>query len=163
MVTKKGKRVFAFDLGKASIGYCVREGLEIKKAESLIIEAEHAEIVSRRAIRRIQKTNDAHRKREEFLNKLWINSGLKILEQTDARFKKEFPAKNEDIIYTSCLLRIALLQNRKLEDWQIYKALHDVIQRRGYDAKVDWYNVKNKDEKDSAERAFKKVCDAFRN
>ncbi|GBR72910.1 CRISPR-associated protein Csn1 family [Candidatus Termititenax aidoneus] len=153
MVSKKGKKVFAFDLGKASIGYCVREGLEINEVKSLIIEAEHAEVVSQRTRRRIHKTINSHKKREEFLNKLWIEAGLKILERTDVRFKKEFPAKNEDVVYTSCLLRIALLQNKKMEEWQIYKALHGAIQHRGYDAKADWYNAKNKDEKDNVERA----------
>ena len=32
------KRIFAFDLGKTSIGYCVRENHDIKEANSFIIE-----------------------------------------------------------------------------------------------------------------------------
>ncbi len=42
------------------------------------------------------------------------------------------------ICYTSCLLRIKLLRGEKLEPWQIYKALHSAMQRRGYDFEVPW-------------------------
>ena len=121
------KKVFAFDLGKTSIGYCAREGHDIKEAESVIIDIEHAEAVSLRDRRRIFKTLNAHKAREKYLNKVWRDCSLAILEQNDERFTKEFAAKGETEIYNSCLLRIALLQNRKLADWQIYKALHNAI------------------------------------
>ncbi|MEI8390782.1 MAG: type II CRISPR RNA-guided endonuclease Cas9, partial [bacterium] len=58
------------------------------------------------------------------------------------RLKQEFPSKNDENIYTSCLLRIALLQNKQLEEWQIYKALYSAIQRRGYDNSLPWMNSK---------------------
>ncbi len=38
------KRIFAFDMGKASIGYCVREDNEIKETGSVIIEKDHSSV-----------------------------------------------------------------------------------------------------------------------
>ena len=40
------KKIFAFDMGKSSIGYCAREGLKVLELGSLIIDKDHAEIVS---------------------------------------------------------------------------------------------------------------------
>ena len=141
------KKVFAFDLGKASIGYCVREDHDIKVANSIIIEKDHAEAVTNRNRRRINRTLLAHKAREDFFNKIWQDCGLTPLNKNDLRFTKEFANKNEETIYTSCLLRIALLQNKKLENWQIYKALHNAIQRRGYDPELAWKSVQTDDDK----------------
>ena len=149
------KKVFAFDLGKTSIGYCAREGHDIKEAESVIIDIEHAEAVSLRDRRRIFKTLNAHKAREKYLNKVWRDCSLAILEQNDERFTKEFAPKGETEIYNSCLLRIALLQNRKLADWQIYKALHNAIQRRGYDPNLAWKSAQTDDDKENLELAKK--------
>ncbi len=134
------RRIFAFDMGKVSIGYCVREDNDIKEANSIIIEKDHGEIVSIRDRRRVFRTLEAHRTREEYLYKVWISCGYKLLDKSDSKFKKEFASSDEDIIYNSCMLRIALLQNKKLEEWQIYKALHSAIQRRGYDPDLAWKN-----------------------
>ncbi len=46
------KKVFAFDMGKASIGYCVRENNEIKKLGSVIIEKDHSTVEDNRSRRR---------------------------------------------------------------------------------------------------------------
>lgn len=145
------KKVFAFDLGKASIGYCVREDLKILEAGSLIINKDHAECISNRDRRRVQKTLLAHKKRESFFNKLWQNCDLNILNKDDKRFSTEFGKKNNSTIYNSTLLRIALIQNKPLEEWQIYKALHNAIQRRGYDSKLPWANAKSDDDRKNEE------------
>ena len=50
------KKVFAFDLGKASVDYCAREGFDIKEVGSLIVEKDHAEVASNRDRRRVFKT-----------------------------------------------------------------------------------------------------------
>lgn len=149
------KKVFAFDLGKASIGYCVREGFDIKDVNSIIIDKDHAETTSLRDSRRVRRTLKAHRAREQYFDELWTKAGLKVLDKNDERFKKEFPSKGEDTIYTSCLLRIALLQNKKLEEWQIYKALHSAFQRRGYDVNIAWKAIINDDDKENLERMKK--------
>ena len=56
------KKVFAFDLGKASIGFCVRENFDILEAGSLIINKDHAECISNRDRRRVEKTLVSHKK-----------------------------------------------------------------------------------------------------
>lgn len=151
-VTKSmGKRVFGFDMGKASIGYCVREGHDIKCADSIIIDKDYAEVASFRDRRRVFRTLLSHKAREEYFNKLWQDCGLTLLDKDDELFKKEFPSKGDNTIYTSCLLRIALLQNKKLKEWQIYKALHNAFQRRGYDPDVIWKTALSDDDKENLE------------
>lgn len=153
------KKVFAFDLGKASIGFCAREGFNVLDLGSLIIDKDHAEMVSNRDRRRVHKTLQAHKAREEFFNTLWKDCGLEILEKNDKRFTIEFANKNDSAIYNSTLLRIALLQNKTLEEWQIYKALHSAIQRRGYDVNLAWANANSDDEKKNRELSDKYTKD----
>lgn len=148
------KKIFAFDMGKASIGYCVREDNIIKDLGSLIIDKDHSSVVDNRNRRRVKRTLDSHRAREKWFKELWLNNGLTPLENDDEKFKREFSAKNDETIYNSTLLRIALIQGRKLEEWQIYKALHAAIQRRGYDTNLAWANDSD-DEKEN-EEAVKK-------
>ena len=146
-----GKRVFAFDLGKASVGYCVREDSVIKEVNSIIIDKDHGEIITQRDRRRVERTLLSHKAREKYFNKIWQDCGLDIIDKEDEKFKKEFTAKNDTTIYNSCLLRIALLQDRKLEEWQIYKALHNAFQKRGYDVDVAWKAAFTDDDKENIE------------
>lgn len=146
------ERYFAFDMGKASIGFCVREDNNIITAGSVIIEKEHANIADNRNRRRARRTLDAHRAREKWFDELWSGLGLNLLSKDDEKFKREFSAKGDETIYNSCLLRIALLQDKQLEEWQIYKALHNAIQRRGYDANVAWKSAKTNDDKEQVKR-----------
>ena len=140
------KKVFAFDLGKTSIGICARDGHNLLSLKSLIINPEYANISQIRDRKRVIKTKKAHKIRETFfVNEIWIKSGLEVLAKDDNRFKKEFPSKNEDIIYSSTLLRVALLQNKPLENWQIFKALHNALQRRGYDDSLPWMAGKKRE------------------
>jgi CRISPR-associated endonuclease Csn1 len=55
-------------------------------------------------------------------------------EPADERLEREFARAGDPTCYTSCLLRIKLLRGEKLEPWQVYKALHSAIQKRGYSA-----------------------------
>ncbi len=140
-------------MGKASIGYCVREDNEIKDIGSLIIEKDHSSIADNRNRRRINKTLDTHKKREQWFYDLWKRCNLTPLEFNDDRFKKEFAAVGDDTIYNSTILRVALIQGKKLEKWQIYKALHSAIQRRGYDNNLPWANsVNDKDNEEAVKK-----------
>ncbi len=150
------KKIFAFDMGKASIGYCVREDNEIKELGSIIIDKDHSSVADNRKRRRTKRTIDSHRAREKWFDKLWQNHGLSLLDKNDEKFKREFATENDNTIYNSTLLRIALIQGRKLEEWQIYKALHNAFQRRGYDINIAWANGTD-DEKEN-EEAVKKYC-----
>ena len=146
--------VWAFDLGKASIGEAVRQGNKFLHKASLLIPAEFAETKTAASRRRMWRTRLAHKAREAWLDEVMRAAGIEPLkgrrvtwnEQTkkwdvtpgDEKLEREFAKDGDDTCYTSCLLRIKLLRGEKLEPWQIYKALHSAIQRRGYDPNIPW-------------------------
>lgn len=148
------KKFFAFDIGKKGLGYCCREGSKIHCAGSLTIEPNHSSVEDIRNNRKAIKTRLFHKAREEYFNKLWHDeAGLEILDKDDERFKIEFSKQDDERIYNSTLLRIALLQNRELEKWQIYKALHNAFQRRGYDSELPWKNSGTKADEENEKLA----------
>jgi len=144
--------VWAFDLGKGSIGEAVRQGTRFLHTASLLIPADFAGTRSAATRRRMWRTRTAHRERERWLQQIWAAAGLPLLygrnrdgrtgewkagEKADRRLEQEFAEPGDDTCYTSCLLRIKLLRGEKLEEWQIFKALHSAIQRRGYE-RIPW-------------------------
>ncbi len=158
MDMEKCNMVWAFDLGKASIGEAVREGNNFKHKASLLIPAEFAETKTAASRRRMWRTRQAHKAREQWLQRVMCEAGIQPLigRRTEMvngkwqlapetpeqrlnreRLEREFAAPGDDTCYTSCLLRIKLLRGEKLEPWQIFKALHSAIQKRGY-GKVPW-------------------------
>jgi CRISPR-associated endonuclease Csn1 len=145
--------VWAFDLGKGSIGEAVRRGNEFLHKASLLIPAEFAETKTAAGRRRMWRTRLAHKAREQWLEKVMRDAGIEVLKgrqvgkvdgkwtetaKGDPRLEREFPAPGDDTCYTSCLLRIKLLRGEKLEPWQLFKAFHSAIQRRGYDKDIPW-------------------------
>lgn len=177
-------KVWAFDLGKGSIGEAVwnKTTNQFDHVASLLIPAEFASTKEAATRRRMMRTRQAHKAREAWLDEVWQAAGLEslvgrrvgkverqwqLINNGDPRLEREFPAKGDATCYTSCLLRIKLLRGEKLEDWQIYKALHSAIQKRGYDSDIAWKTRENRrsrkadsedDEKSTAERvaAFEK-------
>ena len=159
--------VWSFDLGKGSIGEAVRDIKSNKflHKASLLIPAEFASTKEAAIRRRMERTRLAHKAREKWLDEVWLAAGLEPLKTRkvwknpktrkwelkqigDYRMEREFAPQNrkpgrdgapadDTICYTSCLLRIKLLRGEKLEAWQIYKALHSAIQKRGY-GRVPW-------------------------
>ena len=146
------EKVFAFDMGKASIGYCVRSGNEILDLGSVIIDKDHSAVVDNRNRRRTHKTIEAHREREKWFNNFWIEHGLEIADEN--LMKKEFGSVNDSKIYNSTVLRCVLIQGKQLEVWQIYKALHSAIQRRGYDSNIAWANTEDEKENEEAIKKY---------
>lgn len=159
------EKVFAFDVGKASLGICAREGNHILELQSLLIPAEFAATADFRSRRRAYRTRQAHYKREAWLREKWQEAGLTVLTNDDPRIKREFPKKGDETLYNSALLRIALLQDKPLEEWQIFKALWSAIQRRGYDNNCDWDASKDEsadaDEKENQESVQKYEADLY--
>ena len=160
--------VWSFDLGKASIGEAVRDtkSNEMLHKESLLIPEDFASTKAATSRRRMWRTRNAHKAREDWLDKVWREVGLEPLQKrqvgpnpqtgkwelkhpADARLEREFPKKGDNTCYTSCLLRIQLLRGEKLEPWQIYKALHSAIQRRGYDPDIPWKSKASEDNRNS--------------
>jgi CRISPR-associated endonuclease Csn1 len=149
--THKNDVVFAFDLGTGSIGECVRQGSDILHLDSLIIPAEFASTKDQAKKRRMVRTRIAHKAREKWWLEQARAAEIEVLEsrqpnqkepinKPDDRLLREFPQEGDSTIYTSCLLRIALVQGVKLEGWQVYKAIRSAIQRRGYDSSIPWKN-----------------------
>ncbi len=149
--------IWSFDIGLGSVGEAVRDPQtqDFKHVESLILPAEFASTKEAATTRRMYRTRQAHKRREEWLEKVWKETGQEPLTRRtswrnpktgkfelkhpgDARLEREFPAKGDNTCCTSCLLRIKLLRGDKLAPWQIYKALHSAIQRRGYDPDIPW-------------------------
>ena len=143
---KKTETVWAFDLGKGSIGEAVRQGTKFLHKASLLIPADFAETKTAAGRRRMWRTRQAHKAREHWLNEVMREAGIEVLhgrnydqagnwkpgEPADERLEREFAEPGDTTCYTSCLLRMKLLRGEKLESWQIHKALHSAIQRRGY-------------------------------
>ncbi len=83
----------------------------------------------------------------------------------DWRLEREFPpqlgTRSKDgapsdetgasTCYCGALLRIKLLQGETLAPWQVFKALHGAIQKRGFDPDVPWKNRGRGDKRDDDE------------
>ncbi|MBM4253693.1 MAG: hypothetical protein FJ146_17130 [Deltaproteobacteria bacterium] len=159
--------VFGFDLGTGSMAGVIRQGLEVIYAKSFHIkDPEFASTKNSSLKRRAARTRMAHRAREFWWNEQAKFAGLETLKEftrsphgdirvvsVDDRLKREFPAKGEDVVYTSCLLRLMLVEGRvnELDSWQIYKAVHSAIQKRGYDRDIPWKNSEDARSKDKDE------------
>lgn len=149
--------VWSFDLGIGSIGEAVRDSAthEFLHVASLLTPQEFASTKEAGKRRRMYRTRLAHRARESWLDHVWLMAGQVPLQKrlvwknpttakwelkhpADPRLEREFTKKGDNTCYTSCLLRIKLLRGEVLEPWQIYKALHSSIQRRGYDPDIPW-------------------------
>ncbi len=146
-------KVFGFDVGLGSLGLAVREGDKIKHAASLLMDSEFGSVGDQADRRRFHRTKQAHKARENNWERIWEEIGKTPLKGRrhervdnknfkvtpgDEKLEREFPSQGDETVYTSCLLRIKLLEGEKLEDWQIYKAIYSALQRRGYDNNVPW-------------------------
>lgn len=149
MVENMTKKVFAFDLGSGSLGECVREGDKITYLHSLLLDADFASIKNQRIQRRGYRTRLAHQARERWWQKIAQAVGLEVLAtqqptfdnptlKPDERMLREFAQPGDETLYTSCLLRMALIQGKPLASWQVYKAVWSALQHRGYDTNLPW-------------------------
>jgi len=157
------KTIFAFDLGTGSIGECVRKEKEVLHLNSLLLPQDFATLKEARERRHQIRTRIAHKKREQWWKQQAKEVGIEVLEtgnfdkenkiyiKPDEKISREFAKDGDNTIYTSSLLRIALLQGVKLEGWQIFKAVWSAIQHRGYDAKLPWARKVKRNVEESAE------------
>ena len=178
---------FSFDVGMTSLGVAVNKNGEIIHGGVLLMHPEAGAVKTQAERRRQFRTREAHKAREAALESLWESIGKKPLQRkcftkaknakggwkfiktkADNRLEREFPGQGDDTVYTSCLLRIMLLEGKPLADWQIYKALHAGIQRRGYDKNVPWKSkaearTKEKDQKSSKDENPENQTNDFNN
>ncbi|MEW5950374.1 MAG: type II CRISPR RNA-guided endonuclease Cas9 [Elusimicrobiota bacterium] len=172
----ENKTVFAFDIGTGSLGTCVRKEKEILDLSVNLLPQDFATLKEAREKRRQIRTRIAHKMREKWWKEQAKRAGIEIPEtghldekgnfiKPDERMSREFPKDGDNTIYNSALLRIALLQGKKLEGWQIFKAIWSAIQHRGYDSNLPWINnpkrnveeesEESKDEKENKEAVKK--------
>ena len=141
--------VFSYDLGKESIGYCVRNGYTVQEMGIDLVDSSHASITERglSGRRRAIRTRLAHKMRETWFRWFWTEKlGLADLPAEDDRWHKEF--SRDGILYNGASIRVAMLQGltnqdetkTPLEDWQLFKGVWSLIQRRGHDHQVPWMN-----------------------
>jgi CRISPR-associated endonuclease Csn1 len=145
--------VFGFDVGISGFAAVIRHDNDFVWAKSFVLPPEYASTKMASVRRRMARTRQAHRAREWWWNTQANELGIETLKAmqdlghnnyrtvaVDPRLLREFPARGDETIYTSCLLRCALVlgQAAVLEPWQIYKAVHSAIQKRGYDPDVIW-------------------------
>ena len=165
---------FSFDVGMTSLGVAVNKNGKIIHADSLLMHPDTGSVKAQAERRRQFRTREAHKAREDVLESLWRSIGKEPLQRkrftkvkneegkqefiktkADNRLEREFPGKGDNTVYTSSLLRIMLLEGKPLEDWQIYKALHASIQRRGYDSNVPWKTQEEAKEKENKQTTGK--------
>src|SRR5438045_7225162 len=127
--------IWAFDLGKASIGEAVRQNNDFLHRESLLIPEKFAETKTAADRRRMFRTREAHKAREQWLDEVMLRAGIEALKgrrtlkvdgkwqaapETETQKKsrelleREFAEPGDPTCYTSCLLRIKLLRGEKL-------------------------------------------------
>lgn len=136
-----------------------------KWLRKVFVDAELSEAVlrGRQLIQIVEKEKNADGK-EVVVAKHWR---LDADNPADYRLEREFPPhpgqKTKDnahldeqapsTVYSGAALRCLLLlgpaaqikaQGRKLDSWQVFKALHSAIQKRGYDPFVPWKRVSAK-------------------
>ena len=170
----KNHKNFSFDVGMTSLGVAVNENGQIVHGDVLLMHADAGSVRAESERRRMFRTREAHKARETVLESLWRSIGKEPLQRksfrktksqtgrstfvktkADERLEREFPAKGDSTVYASSLLRVMLIEGQKLEDWQIYKALHAGIQRRGYDKNVPWKAREEAREKEKKQKTDK--------
>src|ERR1700733_1031820 len=77
--------VWAFDLGKGSIGEVVRQGTKFLHKASLLIPADFAETKTAAIRRRMWRTRQAHQARERWLEQIWEAAGMEVLRGRQVR------------------------------------------------------------------------------
>ncbi len=162
------KHVWSFDIGTGSFGVGIRKGDVFKQVDSWLVPDQFASTESARTTRRMFRTREAHKAREDWLRLIFERAGLShailrgrradassgkwVTHPADYQLEREFPprlgtktfdnapsdATGASTCYCGAVLRIQLLQNLPLAPWQIFKAFHSLIQKRGYDANLPW-------------------------
>ena len=88
-----------------------------------------------------------------------------VMRPGDFRLEREFPprpgektrdgapsdAEGARLCYCGAVLRIRLIRGEALAPWQIFKALHSAIQKRGYDPDLPWKGSERGKREDEAE------------
>jgi CRISPR-associated endonuclease Csn1 len=143
--------VFSFDVGKGSLGICVRQGLNILELDSKLVDATYPCITANgRGLTtrvRMARTRRFHKARLTWLKCQWEQTGLTALAPNSPAWSMEYQAGK----YASgILLRCALLMGKTAHpdgtpftDADLFKALYSAVRKRGY-GDVVWKTTSDK-------------------
>jgi CRISPR-associated endonuclease Csn1 len=160
---KSQEMTWGYDLGKGSIGEVVRlkaaGKIEFPHKKVWLFPADFArrgpatKAGTPASRYRAWKTRQSHKRRENWLDKIWEAAGLtalhgrqvavvdgkwRLTQKGDLQLENEASGATPEDCCSSSLLRVRLLRaGEKLAEWQVYKALRAAIQKRGYSS-VPW-------------------------
>lgn len=151
MTNHTPETVFAFDVGKGSLGICVRHGLKIKVLDSKLVDATYPCITANgRGLTnrvRMARTRRFHKARLAWLKRQWEQAGLTALAANSPAWSVEYQA---DKYASGILLRCALLMGKTTHpdgtpftDADLFKALYSAVRKRGY-GDVVWKTTSDK-------------------
>jgi len=150
---------FGFDLGLKSIAGAICIDQKITHLDSLIFPEDYGSLAESRKKRSAARTRLAHRAREYHWWLLAREANIPVPYDYDLKsiqnktYRVRAPQSEDEIkrynqfkaqTPPSVILRMQLLEGHKLSGEDIFKAIHHLIQKRGYDKHVPWAN-KNTD------------------
>ncbi|MCX7977747.1 MAG: hypothetical protein N2578_01955 [Bdellovibrionaceae bacterium] len=177
---RKNLITFGFDLGAGSIAGAICENGKIIHLDSVTFPEDLGSRKAARDVRRRYRTRMAHRAREYHWWQIAKEAGIPVpfkyneerLKKGDYRIEIDDPEafrRFRSQTVPSVALRIKLLEGESLTGEEIFKAIHNAIQRRGYTENVPWLaeigdetkpirdlNEKKKSSKDAKEFAEKR-------
>lgn len=122
-------KIWGFDLGKASTGVCIREKDKIEFLHSYLFDAEYADINKWKQARKASLGNRISKeKRENWLKKVWTE------------FNWSIPNTDKIAYLAGLKARLEIVENNIHSTDQLFYALYDLMQSRGYDSQVPWKN-----------------------
>ena len=86
MKNRKNRKNFSFDVGMTSLGVAVNDNDKIIHADVLLMHMESGSIKAQAERRRMFRTREAHKARENVLESLWRSIGKEPLQRK--RFRK---------------------------------------------------------------------------
>jgi len=153
MKLKGNKITLGFDLGAKSIAGAIAVDGKVAHLDSLIFPEDWGSMSESRNKRRLARTRLAHRAREYHWWYHAKKAGIPVPYDYDPESveKKEYririaPSQEAHEAYNRfkapnpppVVLRIQLLEGKKLSGEEVFKAIHHAIQKRGMDYDVPW-------------------------
>src|SRR5258705_6108018 len=109
----KEPMIWAFDLGKCSIGEAVRQGTECLDKASLLIAQEFGETKTAAGRRRMARTREAHRERENWLDEIFRRAEIPDPSPDNPNRKLPLAKKHVDYVDYQTREAVKSVKNRR--------------------------------------------------
>lgn len=157
------------DIGTGNIAEAMVSGGKILHVSSLGLPSDFGDTANRASRRRQINSRKNRRLAEKMLWEIIKAIGLPVLKEidsngkvgfVDSRLNQEFPSKGDTRIFTSSLLRVAILEYgvEDLEPWQLSKAIASLFKRRGYDDELLWSAHRQSTDKEDDEKGLYEIA-----